>query len=162
MFSNGELEQGRASFCSDSPRNTPSLCFPFGSLRSPHIALPTETKVESGTSQSKSGTSVNSSESGVRGRAGLGPCRRAWLLLGRVVFSQEFEVASSMKVNERHGTPSQSRSACRGVAVSMRSMASPRKWLLRACVKSPLPCLQGYLAHKKLPPPPRTTVDPWA
>ena len=32
---------------------------PLGSLRSPQRALPTETKVESGTSQSKSGTSVN-------------------------------------------------------------------------------------------------------
>ena len=32
---------------------------PFGSLRSPPRAMPTETKVESGTSQSKSGTSVN-------------------------------------------------------------------------------------------------------
>jgi len=43
-----------------------SLCFsttvcPFGSLRRPQRVLPTETKVESGTSQSKSGTSVNSS-----------------------------------------------------------------------------------------------------
>jgi len=32
---------------------------PFGSLRSPQRALPTETKVESVTSQSKRGTSVN-------------------------------------------------------------------------------------------------------
>ena len=38
---------------------------PFGSLRSPPRALPTETKVESGTSQSKSRTSVNLSESGL-------------------------------------------------------------------------------------------------
>ena len=37
---------------------------PFGSLRSPQRALPTETKVESGTSQRKSGTSVNLSNSG--------------------------------------------------------------------------------------------------
>jgi len=37
---------------------------PFGSLRSPQRALPTETKVESGTSQSKSGTSLNFSNSG--------------------------------------------------------------------------------------------------
>jgi len=37
---------------------------PFGSLRSPERALPTETNVESGTSQSKSGTSVNFSSSG--------------------------------------------------------------------------------------------------
>jgi len=36
----------------------------FGSLRRPQRALPTETKVESGTSQSKSGTSVNLSDSG--------------------------------------------------------------------------------------------------
>ena len=40
-----------------------SLC-PVGSLHSPPRALPTETKVESGTSQSKSGTSVNLSNSG--------------------------------------------------------------------------------------------------
>ena len=37
---------------------------PFGSLSSPQRALPTETKVESGTSQRKSGTSVNFSNSG--------------------------------------------------------------------------------------------------
>ena len=42
---------------------------PFGSLRSPPRALPTETKVESGTSQSKSGTSVNFSNSGNSGAA---------------------------------------------------------------------------------------------
>ena len=39
---------------------------PEPSLRSPPRALPTETKVESGMSQSKSGTSVNSSNSGIR------------------------------------------------------------------------------------------------
>ena len=38
---------------------------PFGSLRSPSRALPTETKVESETSQSKSGTSVNLNDSGI-------------------------------------------------------------------------------------------------
>ena len=37
-------------------------CF-FGSLRSPQRALPTVTKVESGTSQSKRGTSVDFSSS---------------------------------------------------------------------------------------------------
>ena len=51
---------------------------PFASrLRSPPRALPTETKVESGTSQSKSGTSVNLSNSGlptlVLNRQGM-PC----------------------------------------------------------------------------------------
>jgi len=45
---------------------------PFVSLRSPPRALPTETKVESGTSQSKSGTSVNLSNSGYRARR-VGP-----------------------------------------------------------------------------------------
>ena len=39
---------------------------PFGSLRSPPSAQPTETAVESGTSQSKSGTSVNLSNSGMQ------------------------------------------------------------------------------------------------
>ena len=37
---------------------------PFSSLRSPQRALPTETNVESGTSQSESGNSVNLSDSG--------------------------------------------------------------------------------------------------
>jgi len=37
---------------------------PFGSLRSPQKGLPTETKVESGTSRSKSGTSLESRNSG--------------------------------------------------------------------------------------------------
>ena len=45
---------------------------PFFSLRSPHRALPTETTVESGTSQSKSGTSVNSSNSGESRCTGAG------------------------------------------------------------------------------------------
>ena len=55
---------------------------PFGSLRSPQ-ALPTETKVESRTSQSKSGTSVNLSNSGicthirVRARRGRSPQDRS-------------------------------------------------------------------------------------
>ena len=39
--------------------------FPFGSLRSPPRALSTETNVERGTSQSKSGISVNLSNSGI-------------------------------------------------------------------------------------------------
>ena len=38
---------------------------PFDSLRSPPTALPTEAKVESGTSQSKIGTSVKLSNSGL-------------------------------------------------------------------------------------------------
>ena len=43
-------------------------------LSSP-TALPTETKVESGTSESKSGTSVKSSNSGVQGQGqGSGSC----------------------------------------------------------------------------------------
>ena len=40
----------------------------FGSLRSPPRALPTETKVESGTSQNKNGTSVHLSDSGIPAR----------------------------------------------------------------------------------------------
>ena len=44
----------------------------FGSLCSPPRALPTETKVESGTSQIKSGKSVNLSKSGMQEREGVG------------------------------------------------------------------------------------------
>ena len=42
------------------------LKYPFGSFRSPQRALPTWTKVECGTSQSRSGTSLNLSNSGNR------------------------------------------------------------------------------------------------
>ena len=58
-----------------SARERVGALSPFGSLQSPLRARPTETKVESGTSQSKSGTSVNLSDSGE-------PCRhrrgRGW------------------------------------------------------------------------------------
>jgi len=43
------------------------------SLRSPPRALPIETKVEDGTSQSKSGTSVNVSNSGFRSQVDAAP-----------------------------------------------------------------------------------------
>jgi len=50
------------------PRRTEKRLIPcpFESLRSPQRALPTETDVESGMSQSKSGTSVNLSNNGIR------------------------------------------------------------------------------------------------
>ena len=51
-----------------------SLCFSTAcSLRNPQRALPTEAKVESGTSQCKSGTSVNLSNSGKRLARSRGP-----------------------------------------------------------------------------------------
>ena len=48
----------------DPPRPCWQDLSPFDSLRSPPRAQPTETKVESGTSHSKSGTSANFSNSG--------------------------------------------------------------------------------------------------
>ena len=40
------------------------------------------------------------------------------------------------------------------------SVLTSRKVIPCLCPSSP--ALQGYLAHKKLPPSPRTTIGPWA
>ena len=53
------------------------LCCPFRSLRSPQMALPTETKVGRETSQSKSGTSFNSSNRRSPARSWLRSARTA-------------------------------------------------------------------------------------
>ena len=61
------LKEGAQGLLSRDLARVDENC-PFGSLRSPQRALPTGTKVESGTSQSKSGTSVNLGNGGALGR----------------------------------------------------------------------------------------------